>query len=152
MAREIIATVERRRKWPDETKLRIMSEALEPGAVASAVADRNGVCRSLLYTWLRLAREGRLSGISLATPTSKAPAVSPRASFVPVAVAPTVTASPPSPMPHSSPQTACVPAAARRRTALVEIALTNGRILKADEGIDPATLVRLIAALEGRAA
>lgn len=134
-----------------------MSEALEPGAVASAVADRNGVCRSLLYAWLRLAREGRLSGISLAAPTSKAPAASPRASFVPVAVATTAVAvpppePPPSPMPHSSPQTACFPAAARRRTALVEIALTNGRILKADEGIDPATLVRLIAALEGEAA
>ncbi len=48
MAREIIATVERRRKWPDEVKLRIMGEALEPGAAASAEADRNGVCPSLL--------------------------------------------------------------------------------------------------------
>jgi transposase len=165
MAREIIATVERRRKWPDEVKLRIMGEALEPGAAASAVADRNGVCRSLLYTWLRLAREGRLPGISLAAPPSKvptstravapAPAVLPRASFVPVAVAPTVAAPPPEPAPTpraSSPHTACVPAAARRRAASIEIALTNGRILKADESIEPATLVRLIAALEGEAA
>ena len=55
MAREIITTVERRRRWPDEVKLRIMSEALVPGASTCAVADRNGVCRSLLYTWLRLA-------------------------------------------------------------------------------------------------
>lgn len=60
MAHEIITSVERRGKWPDEEKLRIMSEALVPGATASAVANRNGVCRSLLYTWLRLAREGRL--------------------------------------------------------------------------------------------
>ncbi len=60
MAHEIITSVERRRKWPDEEKLRIMSEALVPDATASAVANRNGVCRSLLYTWLRLAREGRL--------------------------------------------------------------------------------------------
>jgi transposase len=53
MAAEIISTVERRRSWPDEVKLRIMAEALEPGATVAAVADRNGVCRSLLYTWLR---------------------------------------------------------------------------------------------------
>ena len=61
---EMISTVERRRQWPDEEKLRIMREALAPGSVASAVADRNGVCRSLLYTWLRLAREERLPRIA----------------------------------------------------------------------------------------
>lgn len=48
MTREVIATVERRRHRPDEEKLRIMSEALAPGSVASAVADGNGACRSLL--------------------------------------------------------------------------------------------------------
>ena len=57
MAGEIISTVERRRRWPAEEKLRIMSEALERGAVVAAVASRNGVCRSQLYTWLRLARD-----------------------------------------------------------------------------------------------
>jgi transposase-like protein len=48
MTREVTATIERRRQWSDELKLRIMGEALRPGSVASAVADRNGVCRSLL--------------------------------------------------------------------------------------------------------
>jgi hypothetical protein len=32
MAAEIISTVERRRSWPTEVKLRIMDEALAPGA------------------------------------------------------------------------------------------------------------------------
>ena len=80
MAAEIISTVERRRHWPDEEKLRIMSEALAPGATVAAVADRNGVCRSLVYLWLRLARSGRLPGISLADP--------PATSFVPVRIEP----------------------------------------------------------------
>src|ERR1700716_2092373 len=80
MAAEIISTVERRRHWSDEEKLRIMSEALAPGATVAAVADRNGVCRSLVYLWLRLARAGRLSGISLANP--------PATSFVPVRIEP----------------------------------------------------------------
>jgi transposase-like protein len=78
VAAEIISTVERRRRWPAEEKLRFMSEALEPGAVVAAVADRNGVCRSQLYTWLRLARDDRLPGISVNRPS--------RPTFVPVQV------------------------------------------------------------------
>jgi transposase len=41
---EIISVVERRRHWPADEKLRIMEEALAPGAVIASVADRNGVC------------------------------------------------------------------------------------------------------------
>jgi transposase-like protein len=70
MAGEIISTVERRRNWSTEVKLRIMDEALAPGASIAAVADRNGVCRSLLYTWLRLARDDKMPGISI-TPQLK---------------------------------------------------------------------------------
>jgi Transposase len=51
MACEVISRVERRRHWPTAEKLRIMSEALEPGATVAAVADRNGVCRSQIYSW-----------------------------------------------------------------------------------------------------
>jgi hypothetical protein len=36
MSAEIISTVERRRHWPTEDKLRIMSEALGPGATIAA--------------------------------------------------------------------------------------------------------------------
>lgn len=54
MVAEIISTVERRRNWPTEVKLRIIEEALAPGASIAAVADRYGVGRSRLYVWLRL--------------------------------------------------------------------------------------------------
>ena len=46
----------------------------------AAVADRNGVCRSLLYTWLRLVRDDKLQGISI-TPRSTS-------AFVPIRVEP----------------------------------------------------------------
>ena len=36
-----------------------------------------------------------------------------------------------------------------RRPALVEIALTNGRIIKVDECIDPTALTLLVAVLDG---
>jgi hypothetical protein len=39
----------------------------------------------------------------------------------------------------------------RRPTGRIEVALANGRIVKVDEGIHPAALARLVAALdEGR--
>jgi transposase len=149
MTREVISTIERRRHWSDEEKLRIMSEAMAPGAVASAVADRNGVCRSLLYTWLRLAREGRLPRISLSPPKDASATL-----FAAVEVV-----APPAPPPvadHTAAKaptamTACAPASGRRRSTSIEIVLANGRIVKADEGIDPSALARLVAALDGAA-
>ena len=136
MAAEIISTVERRRHWPDEEKLRNMSEALAPGATVAAVADRNGVCRSLVYLWLRLARAGRLPGISLADP--------PATSFVPVRIEPS-----PQPALAEGPPTTQVAlsAGARRRTSVVEVTLGNGRSLKVDESIDPGALALKEAAL-----
>jgi transposase len=138
MTAEIISTVERRRHWPDEEKLRIMSEALAPGATVAAVADRNGVCRSLLYLWLRLARSSRLPGISLADP--------PATSFVPVRIESVAR-----PAQAKGPPTTQVArhSDARRRASLVEVTLGNGRTIKVDESIDPAALARLVAALDG---
>ena len=51
MVAEIDSTVERR-YWPDEERLRILPEALAPGTTVAAVADRNGVSRSLVYLWI----------------------------------------------------------------------------------------------------
>ena len=65
MVSEIISRGESRRDWPDEIKVRIVGEALATGVTAVSVANRNGVCRSLLYMWLRLARQGRLPRISI---------------------------------------------------------------------------------------
>ena len=148
MAAEIISTVERRRHWPDKEKLRILSEALAPGATVAAVADGNGVCRSLVYLWLRLARAGRLPGISLADPP-RLPTQG--TSFVPVRIEPpgkpahlsTKTVEAPLP----TPDTRC-PAPPRRRPGVVEIVLGNGRSLKVDDCIDPAALAGIVAALD----
>jgi transposase len=141
MAAEIISTVERRRRWPSEEKLRIMSEALEPGAVVAAVADRNGVCRSQLYTWLRLARNDRLPGISI-TPQ-------PLKSFVPLRIAPPARPTPADCQPPSPPAPDMRPVSSRRRTSVVEVVLGNGRMLKVDESIDPVAFARLVAVLDG---
>ena len=117
MVAEIISTVERRRPWSDEEKRRILSEALAPGSTIAAVADRNGVCRSLLYTWLRLAREGRLPGVSISKPSAP--------TFVPVRIDPRASSQPPGPAPLMT-QEVRPPASSRRRTSVVEITLGNG--------------------------
>ena len=147
MVAEIISRVERRRQWPTEEKLRIMSEALAPGATIAAIGDRHGICRSQVYAWLRLARKGRLPGISLRAPEA--------ASFVPVQLgADTRTSSPTAPCdPAAGSATSSRPSASStlrgRWPAMVEVVLTNGRIVKVDESIDTEALARLLAVVDG---
>jgi transposase len=140
MGSEIISTVERRRRWPPEEKLRIMSEALEQGASVSGVADRNGLRRSQLHQWLKLAREDRLPGISLSPKRT--------AAFVPVQIeAPAKpTDRPPPPVPIADTRSAT--SARGRRAAMIEVVLTNGRIVKVDETIDPDAFARLLVVLD----
>jgi transposase len=44
-----------RRNWPDETKARIVAEALAPDVNVSAVARRHGISPSQLFGWRRKA-------------------------------------------------------------------------------------------------
>jgi len=127
---EIISRVERRRRWTSEQKLKILTEALEPGAVVSVIADRNGISRSQLYAWKRLAHRDGIPGISVND--------APKALFAPVRIE----AAPAPAM--AAPATACP----QRRPAAIEIALTNGRIVRVHEGIEPVKLARLVAALD----
>ncbi|WP_407175642.1 transposase [Bradyrhizobium sp. STM 3562] len=48
-----------RRRWSDEFKAQVVTEALEPGASVSAIARRIGIHPSQLFTWRRDARAER---------------------------------------------------------------------------------------------
>jgi transposase len=48
---EVITSVERRRRWSRGEKERLVAAAMEPGAVASAVAREAGIHASQLYRW-----------------------------------------------------------------------------------------------------
>lgn len=50
-----------RRSWPDEEKIRIVRESLEPGARVCDVARRNGIAPQHLSTWRGLAKKGKLN-------------------------------------------------------------------------------------------
>lgn len=56
---EVIATGARRR-WTAEEKRRIVAESYRFPRQVSATARRHGLSTGLLFTWRRLAREGRL--------------------------------------------------------------------------------------------
>ena len=51
---------ERRRRWSDEAKARIVAESVAPGAMVSQVARRHDVLPSQIYAWRKAAREGSL--------------------------------------------------------------------------------------------
>lgn len=48
---------ERRRRWSDDERLRILAEAFSPGACVARVAQQHDVSTSLVYTWRRKLRE-----------------------------------------------------------------------------------------------
>jgi transposase len=53
---------ERRRRWTYDEKVRLVEETLQAGETVCGVARRHGLAHSLLFTWRRQARQGRLGG------------------------------------------------------------------------------------------
>jgi len=49
----VYSEVERRRRWSDDERLRILGEAFSPGAVVTQVARRYDISTALIYTWRR---------------------------------------------------------------------------------------------------
>jgi transposase len=60
----LITGDERRRRWSDEDRARILSEIEAPGAVVAEVARRADICTSLVYKWRREARKSACASAS----------------------------------------------------------------------------------------
>ena len=50
---EVITSVQRRRRWPQAEKERLVAAAIEPGANACEIARQAGIHQSQLYRWRR---------------------------------------------------------------------------------------------------
>jgi len=124
---EVITGVERRRQFSDEEKLRLVEEAFQPGAKATAVARRLGVDVSLLYRWRR----------QFFGPQPRLPA------FLPVTVAtgepPAESAAGPTPEPSAPP------------TGTIEVEFATAR-LRITGAVDPIVIGTVIGALMERPA
>ncbi|NIJ15301.1 IS66-like element accessory protein TnpA [Sphingobium vermicomposti] len=53
----VFAGPERRRRWSDEERLRILTEAFSPGACVAEVCRRHDISTALIYTWRRKFRQ-----------------------------------------------------------------------------------------------
>ena len=77
---EVITSVQRRRRWSQAEKERVVAAALEPGAAASAVARQFGIHPSQVFRWRQ-----QLCDKTAAAPSFAAVAITaePRASSAP---------------------------------------------------------------------
>lgn len=125
---EIFTGRERRRRWSDEEKLRILEEAAESGVSAASVARRHDLHPQQIYAWRRQ------YGLPV-------PVCDEAVTFLPVSVVDghsSALGNNPEPTPR------------RKRSSLerIEIVCRNGRVLKIDSGIDVERLGAVIRAVE----
>jgi transposase len=124
---------ERRRRWSYDEKVRLVEETLQAGETVCGVARRHGVAQSLLFTWRRQARQGRLGG------GETVPALVP----VEIAAAPAaVTTCAPQPAAFSPP-------AQRTRGGIIEIEFGGCRV-RVDRDVDGEALQRVLELLRRR--
>jgi transposase len=117
---EVLGT-ERRRRWSLQDKLQIVEETMQPDVTVSEVARRHGLAPSVVFTWRRLAREGRLGDAGPA--------------FVPVEITPV-------------PVQAASMVSSSRRTGMIEIVLGRGRRIRVDREVDAEALRRVLQVME----
>lgn len=53
---EVITGSEKRRRWTDDEKARVIEETLRPDAIVSEIARRHGLTPQQVFTWRREAR------------------------------------------------------------------------------------------------
>ncbi|OJT97939.1 MAG: transposase [Rhizobium sp. 63-7] len=129
---EVITSVERRRRWSQEEKERLVAACFDPDAVISEIARAAGVHVSQLFRWrkeLCQVEEPRTEGTSTLVPVIVSEA------------APTVQPIPPEPPTTSHP---------RRKRSDVTIELGRGRRIRVDSDIDTEALGRILDCVLGR--
>ena len=135
---EIITGPERRRRWSDEEKLQLVSEACQPGNSVSQVARERGINASQLFGWRRQAlAKGQISD------NRSASGAAPALRFSPVEVAEE---------PATTPDAREEVRPARRRKAArssgtIEITLESGDHVRVEGCADVGLVARIISAL-----
>ncbi|MBB4333319.1 IS66-like element accessory protein TnpA [Rhizobium beringeri] len=129
---EVITSVERRRRWSQEDKERLVAACLEPGAVLSEIARAAGIHVSQLFRWRK-----ELCQI-------EEPRTETASTLVPVVVS--EAALPASPIPSGPP----TPSQSRRKRSDVTIELGRDRRIRVDSDIDTDALGRILDVVLGR--
>lgn len=125
---EVLDGPERRRRWSNEDKLRILAQSVAPGSSPSLTCRMHGISSGQLYTWRKQFREGELTG------------------FVPVAVTPDPPQlSAPDPVLDQSIPEPAIPEPAI--PGLIEVELPTGVKLRVTGDVGEASLRRVLSAL-----
>lgn len=126
---EVVTSVERRRRWSQDEKERLVAASLEPGASVSEVARMANLHVSQLFRWRKeLCKHGEAS----------------TAPFVPVEIGPSA---PPREMAEVPTTTA---ARRRKSQGIIEIDLGCGHCIRVDGDVDGDALRRVLDALVRR--
>ena len=135
---EVLARVERRRKWTQAEKAALLAEVDAAGGKVLPVARRHGISESVLYNW-RCARKAALEASSAGS--------SGAITFLPVGVIGEATNETPAMMPSmASPRP---PLGVESRAGAIEIALPDGSWVCVDASVDEAALSRVMRAIRG---
>ncbi|MGM4954022.1 IS66-like element accessory protein TnpA [Bradyrhizobium barranii] len=126
---EVITSVERRRRWSQDEKERLVAASLEPGASVSEVARVAGLHVSQLFRWRKdLCKHGEAS----------------MAPFVPVEIGPPAS-------PRELAEAPLTTTARRRKSdGIIEIDLDSGHRIRVDGDVDGDALRRVLDALAHR--
>ena len=118
----VLTGPERRRRWTTTEKLQLVEESLTAGVSVAEFGRQRDIHPNLIHAWRHQARTGALPGKRET-----------KAHFAPVAIVP-----------------GAAPATAReaRDTAMIEVVLRNGRVLRLCAGVEPGNAARLADALE----
>ncbi len=120
---EVITSVERRRRWSRDEKLRIVAESARPDRTASQVARAHGIFPSQLFTWRRQLLAAAIGGCGEAS------------GFVPVRIAADAVAVPP------------LMSAEQRH---IDIHLPGGVLVSVGRDVEVEALRRVLTALAGQ--
>jgi transposase len=122
----VLASPERRRRWTEVEKQRIVEESLTADTTVAEVARRHDIHPNLLHLWRRQARQGRLGVPAL----------------VPVEITSTAALA-------CGPQLPSSPRAPRARAGIIEIELGGCRV-RVDRDVDAEALQRVLDILRRR--
>ena len=111
----------------------IIAEVEVGGATLSEVARRHGIHSSLLFRWRR----------DLGSPLAPPP-IDPRADALASTRSPSFV-----PLMLTAPTTPTPEPSVASKAGAIEIVIAGGRIVRVGADVDPAALIRIIAALEG---
>src|SRR3954464_9141456 len=133
---EILARVERRRKWSIVEKAALIAEVEAEGGKVKLVAQRHRISESLLYNWRAAWKAAAAAGSSAAVAFVPLGVVGEADSAAPALLAP--------PEPPSSPRR-------EARAGAIEIALPDGSRVSVDAFVNEKALSRVLRAMRGAA-